>query len=204
MAPPSPSVVVLGGPNGAGKSTSAPRLLGGSLRVWPFVNADTIAQGLSAFRPEDVALDAGRIMLRRLDELEDQRKGFAFEATLASQALARRLARLKTRAYTVHIVFLWLPTPDLAIARVAQRVRAGGHDVPPDVVRRRFARGLRNFFDLYRPTVDKWRFYDGSSIRGPRLVASGGIGTETIVRDRENWRVAFGECFDDREQVNDQ
>ena len=192
-----PSVVVLGGPNGAGKSTSAPRLLRGSLKVEEFVNADTLAQGLSAFRPEDVALDAGRIMLRRLDELEAQRKSFAFEATLASQALARRLARLKTQGYTVHIVFLWLPTADLAIARVAERVRAGGHDVPSDAVRRRFSRGLRNFFTLYRPTADTWRLYDGSSIRGPRLVASGGVGSETRVRDRKTWRIASGEHFDE-------
>jgi predicted ABC-type ATPase len=197
MAPPSPSVVVLGGPNGAGKSTSAPRLLRGSLKVEEFVNADTLAQGLSAFRPEDVALDAGRIMLRRLDELEDQRKSFAFEATLASQALARRLARLKAHDYAVHIVFLWLPTADLAIARVAERVRAGGHDVPSDAVQRRFSRGLYNFFTLYRPIADTWRLYDGSSIRGPRLVASGGITTETRVRDRETWRVASGEYFDE-------
>ena len=97
----------------------------------------------------------------------------------------------------VHIVFLWLPTADLAIARVAERVRAGGHDVPSDAVRRRFSRGLRNFFALYRPIADTWRLYDGSSIRGPRLVASGGIGIETRVRDRETWRVASGEHLDE-------
>jgi predicted ABC-type ATPase len=163
------------------------------LKVEHFVNTDTIAQGLSAFRPEEVALDAGRIALRRLDELEDQRRSFAFEATLASHALARRLARLKTRGYTVHIVFLWLPTADLAIARVAERVRAGGHDVPSGAVRRRFARGLRSFFTVYRPAADTWRLYDGSSIRGPRLVASGGTMTETRVRDQETWRVASEE-----------
>jgi predicted ABC-type ATPase len=190
-------VVVLGGPNGAGKSTAAPRLLRGSLKVEEFVNADTLAQGLSAFRPENVALDAGRIMLRRLDELEDQRKSFAFEATLASQALASRLAGLKTHGYTVHIVFLWLPTAELAIARVAERVRAGGHDVPTDAVRRRFSRGLRNFFVLYRPVADTWRLYDGSSIRGPRLVASGGARMELRVRDREAWRAAAGEYVDE-------
>jgi predicted ABC-type ATPase len=172
-------------------------LLGGSLRVGPFVNADTIAKGLSAFRPEDVALDAARIMLRRLDELEDQRKGFAFETTLASRALTRRFSRLKAGGYTVHIVFLWLPTADLAIARVAERTRTGGHDVPSDTVRRRFARGLRNFFTVCRPIVDTWRLYDGSSIRGPRFVASGGIGTETRVRDPETWRVASEEYVDE-------
>src|SRR5688572_26837846 len=100
----SPGVVVLGGPNGAGKSTSAPRLLRGSLKVEEFVNADTLAQGLSAFRPEDVALEAGRITLKRLDDLESQRKSFAFESTLSSHTLARRLSRLKEHSYKVHIV----------------------------------------------------------------------------------------------------
>ena len=138
MATISPGVVVLGGPNGAGKSTAAPRLLRGSLKVEEFVNADTLAQGLSAFRPEDVALEAGRIMLKRLDDLESQGKSFAFESTLASQALARRLERLKQRAYRIHIVYLWLPTAELAIARVAERVRAGGHNVSSEAVRRRF------------------------------------------------------------------
>src|SRR4051812_43223741 len=106
---PSPAVVVLGGPNGAGKSTAAPRLLRGSLKVEEFVNADTLAQGLSAFRPENVALEAGRIMLKRLDDLESQRKSFAFESTLASLSLVQRLRRLKDRDYRVHIVYLWLP-----------------------------------------------------------------------------------------------
>src|SRR5712691_7874609 len=175
-------VVVLGGPNGAGKSTAAPRLLRGSLRVSEFVNADTLAQGLSAFRPEDAALQAGRIMLARLDYLESQRRSFAFESTLSSHALARRLARLKEHAYSVHIVYLWLPTVDLALARVAERVRAGGHDVPDDAVRRRFARGRHNFFTLYRPLADTWRLYDASSITGPLLIATGGAGRSTKIR----------------------
>jgi len=128
----SPGVVVLGGPNGAGKSTAAPRLLRGSLKVEEFVNADTLAQGLSAFRPEDVALEAGRITLKRLDGLALQGKSFAFESTLSSHTLGRRLSRLKAEGYNVHIVYLWLPTADLAVARVAERVRAGGHDVPAD------------------------------------------------------------------------
>jgi predicted ABC-type ATPase len=137
----SPSVVVLGGPNGSGKSTAAPRLLQGSLKVDEFVNADTLALGLSAFRPEDVAIEAGRITLARLDALASQHRSFAFESTLASQSLARRLERLKKAGYTVHIVYLWLPDVDLAVARVAERVRSGGHDVPVDAIRRRFKRG---------------------------------------------------------------
>ena len=186
----SPGVVVLGGPNGAGKSTAAPRLLRGSLRVEEFVNADTLAQGLSAFRPEDAAVEAGRIMLARLGYLESQRRSFAFESTLSGHALARRLARLKEHAYTVHIVYLWLPTVELALARVSGRVRAGGHNVPADAVRRRFVRGRDNFFALYRSLADRWRLYDASSITGPLLVASGGAGRPTKVRASETWRQA--------------
>jgi predicted ABC-type ATPase len=157
------------------------------------VNADTLAQGLSGFRPEDVALEAGRIMLKRLDALEAQRKSFAFEATLASQSLARRLARLKDRGYRIHILYLWLPTAELALARVAERVRAGGHDVPADAVRRRFSRGRRNFFIVYRPLADSWRLYDGSSLRGPRLIASGTAGLPPRVRDQVRWSIAAGD-----------
>lgn len=186
----SPGVVVLGGPNGAGKSTSAARLLRGSLRVEEFVNADTLAQGLSAFRPEDAALEAGRIMLKRLDYLESQRRSFAFESTLSSHTLARRLARLKEHAFGVHIVFLWLPTVDLALARVAERVRAGGHDVPADAVKRRFVRGRHNFFTLCRPLADTWRLYDASSIAGPRLVATGNGDRPPRIRDAQTWREA--------------
>ena len=193
----SPGVVVLGGPNGAGKSTAAPRLLRGSLKVEEFVNADTLAQGLSAFRPEGVALEAGRITLKRLDDLESQRKSFAFEFTLSSQTLAGRLSRLKDHSYTVHIVYLWLPTADLAVARVAERVRAGGHDVPVDAVRPRFTRGRRNFFTLYRPLADTWRLYDASSVRGPLLVATGGYRTPTKIRDQRTWRLAAQEYVDE-------
>ncbi len=186
----SPDVVVLGGPNGAGKTTAAPRLIQRTLRVEEFVNADTLAQGLSAFRPEGAAIEAGRIMLARLDYLESQRKSFAFESTLASQTLARRLARLKEHAYSVHIVYFWLPTVDLALARVAERVRAGGHDVPADAVKRRFERGRHNFFTLYRQLATTWRLYDASSIAGPRLAAIGGAGKPTRLRDPRIWREA--------------
>ena len=196
VATQSPSVVVLGGPNGSGKSTVAPRLLRGSLKVDEFVNADTLAQGLSAFRPEDVAIEAGRITLARLDTLASQRRSFAFESTLASQSLARRLVRLRGDGYTVHVVYLWLPHVELAIARVSERVRSGGHDVPVDVVRRRYERGRRNFFTLYRGLADQWRVYDASSVDGPQLVAAGGTGGQTRIRLPRVWQAA-SEGYDD-------
>ena len=117
-----PKVVILAGPNGAGKSTSAARLLLGAMRVDEFVNADTIARGLSAFAPERVALNAGRIMLRRIKELSAERANFAFETTLATRSYAPWLKEIQAEGYEVHLLFLWLPSADMAVARVADRV----------------------------------------------------------------------------------
>src|SRR5438876_230400 len=125
---PRPSVVILAGPNGAGKTTAAPFLLGGApLDVWPFINADEIAVDRSPADPAGVALTAGREMLSRLHELAQQRLSFAFETTLASRHFALWLRGLVASGYSVDILFLWLPTPDLAVARVKTRVMLGGH-----------------------------------------------------------------------------
>jgi len=148
MTEPHPSVVILAGPNGAGKSTVAPAVLHGALAVKEFVDADVIARGLSAFDPESVAIAAGRVMLARLHELAARRENFAFETTLASRSFAPWLRGLGTSGYEIHILFLWLPSADFAVARVAERVRSGGHDVPVEIVRRRYRAGLRNFFSF--------------------------------------------------------
>jgi predicted ABC-type ATPase len=163
-------VVILAGPNGAGKSTVAPALLQGALAVNEFVNADVIASGISAFDPGSAAIAAGRVMLTRLRELAAQRVSFAFETTLASRSFAPWLRRLRASGYEIHLLFLWLPSADFALDRVAERVRAGGHDVPAETVRRRYRVGLRNFFHLYEPLVSGWVLYDSSGPR-PRLVA---------------------------------
>jgi predicted ABC-type ATPase len=176
----SPVVVILAGPNGAGKSTSAPALLRDSLGLGEFVNADVIAQGLSAFDPERAALAAGRIMLARLRELARQRENFAFETTLASRSFAAWIAELKAGGYDFDLVFLWLPSPDVAVARVADRVRLGGHGVPEETIRRRYHSGLRNFFTLYRPLASTWRFYDNSQVTGPVVIASGAGAAERV------------------------
>jgi predicted ABC-type ATPase len=151
-----PSIVVLGGPNGAGKTTAAPYLLREALGIADFVNADAIARGLSAFRPESVAVTAGRLMLGRLDELVRRRESFAFETTLASRSFRPWLEARAGEGYRIHILFLWLPSAEMALARVADRVARGDHDVPEDLVRRRYAGGLRNFFRLYRPLATRW------------------------------------------------
>jgi predicted ABC-type ATPase len=181
-----PHLVVLAGPNGAGKSTAAPALLRGTLGVTEFVNADVIAQGLSAFEPERVAIRAGRVMLARLKQLAAERADFAFETTLASRSFAPWIKQLTSDGYAFHLVFLWLDSPDTALARVAERVRSGGHGIPEEVVRRRFLRGITNFFDLYRPLAKTWRVFN-SSMAPPELIAFGGQGIRESVQDRELW-----------------
>jgi len=186
MSEPRPNVVILAGPNGAGKSTAATTLLHGAFGVDEFVNADVIARGLSAFDPERVAIAAGRIMLARLDELAAQRADFAFETTLATRSLATWVRNLKTSGYDVHLFFLWLSSADLAVERVLQRVEAGGHFVPDEVVRRRYSAGIRNFFNLYRPLTTTWVLFNSS---GPVLVrVAEGLASETVgVYDNHIW-----------------
>lgn len=182
-----PLVVLLAGPNGAGKSTSAAHLLRGALSVEEFVNADTIAQGLSAYRPEAAAVTAGRVMLERLRFLARHRRDFAFETTLAGRGHGRWLRELRSSGYRAHLIFLSLPDADLAVARVAERVRAGGHHVPEDVVRRRFAAGLRNLLGLYSGLVDSWQVYDNADLTGPRLIASRAGGMSPAIADASAW-----------------
>lgn len=190
---PRPCVIALAGPNGAGKSTVGPGLLRGALRVSEFVNADVIAQGLSAFNADTVAIAAGRVMLARLRELGGRRADFAFETTLAGRTHATWIRRLIRDGYDLHLVFLWLPSPELAVERVRARVARGGHAVPEETVRRRYAAGLRNFFRVYRPLATTWRLYDSSYATGARLVASGRSAGVVTVRDRVTWARMSGE-----------
>jgi predicted ABC-type ATPase len=181
-----PHLVIIAGPNGAGKSTTAPYLLKGALKVTEFVNADIIAQGLSAFQPELTAFSAGRIMLERLRYLARKRFNFAFETTLSSRTFAPWIAKLRKTDYDFRLVFLWLPSEELAINRVAERVRMGGHNVPQEIIRRRYHSGIHNFFRLYHPLADSWFFYDNSGAE-PRLIAHGGQKVKKVVIDEVIW-----------------
>jgi predicted ABC-type ATPase len=183
-----PLVVVLAGPNGAGKSTTAPYLLRDALAVDEFVNADTIAQGLSAYRPDAAAVTAGKVMLERLRALASMRRDFAFETTLSGRSHARWLRELQASGYRTHLIFLSLPSADLAVARVVDRVRRGGHHVPDTVVRRRFVAGFRNLFSVYMPAVDAWNVYDNADVVSPRLIASQAFGAAAVVADAEVWK----------------
>ena len=167
----SPRVIIFAGPNGAGKSTHADAILA-ALGIQTFVNADYIARGLSGRNAEAVAMMAGRIMLTRLKELAAAQQDFAFESTLSSRSFAPFLRRLKAQGYQVAIYYFSLASPSLAVRRVKLRVAMGGHDVPADTVRRRYARSINNFLTLYTPLADDWTVYDNSSLMQAKMIAS--------------------------------
>jgi len=166
-------ILILAGPNGAGKTTFAREFLVREGSCPAFLNADLIAAGLSPFDPGRAALRAGRLMLELIAEHAARGESFAFETTLAGRNFARAVERWRSAGYHVSLIFLSLPSADLAIERVAERVRQGGHAVPDEVVRRRFGRGRDNFETLYKPLVDAWMLYDNSR-EAPVLIASGG------------------------------
>lgn len=157
-----PRCIIIAGPNGSGKTTFAREFLPRETDVVHFVNADLIASGLSPLRPEFAARQAGRLVLRELSRLASARKNFAFESTLSGRTYLRLLKKWKSAGYRIEIVFLSLSSVQLALQRIAGRVRQGGHDVPKSDVIRRFDRSLRNFHDLYRPLADVWAIYDNS------------------------------------------
>ena len=167
-----PRCIIIAGPNGAGKTTFARDYLPGIARLIHFVNADLIAGGISPLRPELAAIAAGRMVLRELSRLVEARTEFAFESTLSGLHYAKRLEDWKGRGYLIEIVYIRLASPQLALSRIASRVRQGGHDVPRTDVIRRFKRGWTNFLNVYRPLADHWAVYENSESK-PRLLERG-------------------------------
>ncbi len=165
-------IIIIAGPNGAGKTTFALEYLPNEGACSIFVNADLIAEGLSPLAPEIVAVRAGRLMLDEIRRHANDGKSFAFESTLAGKRYAQLIPRWQSNAYRVHLIFLRLYNEELAIERVANRVAQGGHDVPREVIRRRFRQGARNFEEIYRALVDSWQLYDNSGSE-PVLLAEG-------------------------------
>ena len=155
-------IVIIAGPNGAGKTTFAREFLPREAGCPVFVNADLIAAGLSPFQPESAAFRAGRLMLEDINRNAAEGRSFAFETTLSGLTYARMISSWRAAGFAVKLIFLSLATPEEAIARVAMRVRQGGHDVPSGIIRRRFAAGRRNFQDVYRHRVDFWQWFDNS------------------------------------------
>jgi predicted ABC-type ATPase len=174
-----PTVYVIAGANGAGKTTFAARFLRDFVQCRQFLNADLIAAGLSPFAPETQNLRAGRLLLERIGELSRVRDNFGFETTLSGHTYARLLTELRREGYRIVLFYLWVPSADAAVVRVANRARQGGHSDPETDIRRRFASGLRNFFRIYSPLADIWWFFDASGLP-PRLIAREEEGTLDI------------------------
>lgn len=155
-------ILIIAGPNGAGKTTFATEFLPNEAECPTFINADLIAVGLNPFQPERSAVRAGRMMLTMMDDYVRAGESFAFETTLSGRGYARLIPAWRAQGYQVLLYFLRLPTPEMAVARVRNRVREGGHHVPEHVVRRRFTAGWQNFQQVYRELVDEWMLYDGT------------------------------------------
>lgn len=164
------NVYIIAGPNGAGKTTFAKMFLPEYVNCPNFVNADLIASGLAPFEPRAAAIKAGKLVLQQIHEFAERGADFAFETTLAGTSYARLLKELKKERYHIHLFLLWIPSPDLAIQRIKDRVKDGGHDVPAEDVKRRFFRGINNFFKIYEPILDSWMMFDNSKAK-PVLIA---------------------------------
>lgn len=156
-------VIIIAGPNGAGKTTFARSFLPAEAQCLRFINADLIAAGLSPFRPEDVAVKAGRLMLEEIAECTKLGISFALETTLSGLGYLKHIDHWRNSGYWIKLYFLELPSPESAIRRVALRVQQGGHDIPPDVIRRRFQAGIKNFNSHYKHRVSEWMRYDSAT-----------------------------------------
>ena len=176
---------VIAGCDGAGKTTASYTVLPEILNCNEFVNADEIAKGLSPFQPENVSIEAGKLMLTRINTLLEAEEHFAFETTLSTRSYTSLLKRAQQRGYKVILLFFWLHSPELAISRVAHRVKEGGHAIPEDVIRRRYERGLSNLYNLYLPVVDTWMLIDNSG--DPYEVVAEGAYDSTLITNVPIW-----------------
>lgn len=164
------NIYIIAGPNGSGKTTFARKFLPDYAKCYNFINADLIAQGLSPFTPQVAAIKAGRLVLEQIHDLSNKKVDFAFETTLAGRYYLKLFKELRRKKYNLHLFYLWIPTPELAIGRIKDRVSEGGHDVPVDEVKRRFYRGTYNLFKFYRAVFDSWILFDNSGST-PKIIA---------------------------------
>lgn len=185
-----PELYLFGGPNGAGKTTTALKVLP-LLGCQRFINADAIASGLEPLAGEDIAFRAGVLMMKRVRELMEESVDFGSESTLAARAWVPMIRKAQACGYTFNLIYVWLPSADLAVERVAARVRAGGHSIPEDTIRRRYEAGLQNFRTLYRPLADAWKVYDNSQPERV-IVAQGGMARDTKVLQAAKWEAIVG------------
>lgn len=178
------TLYIIAGCNGAGKTTASLTMLPEIWKCSEFVNADEIARGLSPFHPEGMAIEAGRLMLMRIEQLLKEEESFSIETTLSTRSYAKTIARAHEMGFSVELLFFWLPNPETAIERVKQRVLEGGHNIPIDVIERRYHAGINNLFKLYMDIVDSWLLVDNFSVPR-RIVASGGTKQETKINNTD-------------------
>ena len=183
-----PNLYIIAGCNGAGKTTASFTILPGLLNCKEFVNADSIAAGLSPFNPESVAIEAGKIMLTRINELLKAGVDFAFETTLATRSYLSLIKEAHALGYEVTLLFIWLDSPKAALQRVARRVAKGGHNIPKDVIERRYYRGISNLISLFIPVVDIWMVVNSTNVV-IEPIAEGGLGIGSIISNDYIWAV---------------
>ena len=181
-----PNLLIIAGPNGAGKTTAAHVVLPEIMPEKRYINADYIAAGMNPFAPERSAIAAGRSMLKEIHHALQNKEDFAFETTLSTRSFVPFIKKAQAQGYRVNIIYLWLSSPEFAIARVKARVLSGGHNVPEAVIRRRYERSRRNFLELYRPLVQGWKAYDNSG-EEPVLIAQGNGITE--IKRSDIWQI---------------
>jgi predicted ABC-type ATPase len=183
-----PNLYIIAGCNGAGKTTASFTILPEILKVREFVNADSIAAGLSPFNVESVAFEAGRIMLQRIQQLMTEKEDFAFETTLATRSYVSLIKQAQTMGYKITLLYFWLISPDFAKQRVARRVSQGGHNIPNEIVERRYYRGIANLLNLYIPIVDNWIVIDNMEIK-PTIIARGTAKGDKLILNSELWNI---------------
>lgn len=186
-----PTLYIISGCNGAGKTTTSFTLLPDIMDCKEFVNADEIAKGLSPFQPEKAAIDAGRIMINRMESLLNRNEDFAIETTLSTKSYAEFIKRAHEKDYKVTLIYFWLNSVDLAIERVKARVAAGGHNIPEPTIRRRYVSGNKNLSDIYLHICDEWLIIDNSTVP-PEVVANKAKDEEPTINNPELFKVITG------------
>jgi len=182
-----PNLYIISGCNGAGKTTASYTILPEILGCKEFVNADNIAAGLSPFNPDRVAFEAGRIMLKRINELLETKIDFAFETTLSTKSYVSFVKKAQLAGYEVTLLYFWLASPKIAIDRVGKRVSNGGHTIPQNIIERRYYRGIKNLLRLYIPICENWLVIDNMSVI-PKVIAQGSNQLGEIIINSDIWR----------------
>lgn len=183
-----PDLYIIAGCNGAGKTTASFTILPDILNCKEFVNADSIAAGISPFNPESVAFEAGRIMLHRIHQLMEEKADFAFETTLATRSYVSLIKLARKAGYEISLLYFWLASPEFAKQRVAERVNSGGHNIPVEVIERRYYRGINNLLNLYIPIVDNWMIIDNMDTTAD-IIAKGTGQKDKAIKNSDLWTV---------------